>query len=47
MSTTDGKGILVGAVQKKKLFIVRVSDNENEINVKVANACPVKIIKVQ
>jgi ferredoxin len=47
MSTTDGKGILVGATKKKKLYVAKVSENEHEINLRVANACPVKIIKVQ
>ena len=47
MSTLDGKGTLVGAIQKKKLFITKISDKELPINVRVANACPVKVIKVQ
>ncbi len=47
MSTTDGKATLVGGIKKKNLHILRVSPGEDEINVRVANACPVKVIKVQ
>lgn len=47
ISTVDGKCTLVGGEKKKNHFVLRIAANEQEINLKVANACPVKVIKVQ
>lgn len=46
MSRTDGKSTLVDGHEKKGVAQVVVSAYELEINLKVADACPVKIIRV-
>lgn len=46
MSKKDGKSVLLGAVNKKGFHSVLVGDDEYDANVKAAEACPVKIIKV-
>ena len=47
LSRTDGKTTLVKGVKKGPVFITEISQDEVEINLKVAEACPVKIIKVE
>ena len=46
MSKKDGRCTLVGAKDKRGFHSIRVLDHEYEDNVKAAEACPVKIIKV-
>lgn len=46
MSKRDGKVTLIGGVNKKGFYTVRVDDHELEDNQKAAHACPVNIIKV-
>jgi ferredoxin len=46
MSRNDGKCTLVDGQEKKGVAQVVVSADELEINLKVADACPVKIIRV-
>ena len=46
MSKKDGKSVLLGATEKKGFHTVRVGDEELEENIKAAEACPVKIIRV-
>ena len=47
MSKKDGKCTLLGATERRGFHTVRVGDEEYEENVKAAEACPVKIIKVK
>lgn len=46
MSKKDGKSTLIGAVNKKGFYTVKVDDFFFEENKKAAEACPVNIIKV-
>jgi ferredoxin len=46
VSRKDGKCTLIGAEDKKGFFTVIVNDHEWEDNLKAANNCPVKIIKL-
>jgi ferredoxin len=47
MSKTDGKSVLVGGEKKKLVYTTLISEDEVEINKKIADACPVKLIKIQ
>ncbi len=47
MSRKDGKCTLVGAIGKKDIYILNVSEIEFEENKKAAEACPVNIIQVK
>jgi len=47
MSKKDGKATLVGGVNRKGFYTVKVREDELEENVKAAEACPVKIIQVK
>lgn len=46
MSKKDGKATLVGAVCKKDTYIREIGENDADLSIKVAEACPVRIIKV-
>ncbi len=46
MSHADGKCTLVGGIEKKGVWQVTISDDEQAINLKAAAACPVKIIRI-
>lgn len=46
MSTKDGKATLVNAVQKNKVHQKDIADWEKTLADSVAQACPVKVIKV-
>jgi hypothetical protein len=46
MSNKDGKATLLHAVQKKELFILKIGDALQLPTTEIANACPVKIIKI-
>lgn len=46
MSKKDGKSVLLGAIDKKGFFTVRVTATELESNLRAAQACPVNIIKI-
>ena len=46
MSRRDGKAILIHAVQKKETFILNIQPEIVAKTKNIANACPVKIIKV-
>lgn len=46
MSKKDGKAILIKAVLKKETAVLSVGISLIEASKKVAQACPVKIIKV-
>lgn len=46
MSKKDGKSTLLGAQNKKGFHTARLEEDAFEPNVKAAEACPVKIIKV-
>lgn len=46
MSKKDGKATLLHAIIKKQVHQVSIHDTQTELSVRVANACPVKIIKV-
>lgn len=46
ISRTDGKCTLVGGVEKKGVWQADISNDELDINLRVADACPVKIIRV-
>ena len=47
LSSVDGKSTLVGATEKKGIYRVQIPDEEVEVNLHIASACPVKIIKVE
>ncbi len=47
ISRKDGKCILIGGREKKGFYTVMAGDDEWEANVKAANQCPVKIIKLE
>ena len=47
MSKKDGKSNLIGSVNRKGFHTVKVGDEELNENIKAAEACPVKIIKVK
>jgi ferredoxin len=47
MSKKDGKTNLIGSTNRKGFYTVKVGDAEFDENVKAAEACPVKIIKVK
>ncbi len=47
MSKKDGKSVLIGAKDKRGFFTIKVGDHESESNLKAAEVCPVKIIKVR
>jgi len=47
MSKKDGKATLIGSENKKGFYTVRIDNEEYNENVKAAEACPVKIIKVK
>lgn len=46
MSRKDGKSLLAGAKEKKKIYHLIVPDFEFETNLIAAVNCPVKIIKI-
>jgi len=47
MSKKDGKCTLIGGVNRKGFYTVKVGDEEFEENVRAAQACPVNIIHVK
>ena len=47
MSKKDGKTNLIGSTNRKGFYTVKVGDAELVENVRAADACPVKIIKVK
>ena len=47
LSRTDGKSNLVGATEKKGIYRIAITEEEVEINRHIAEACPVKIIRVE
>ena len=47
ISTKDGKVTLIGAREKKGLYMAIVGDDEYESNLIAANSCPVRIIKIE
>ena len=47
MSKKDGKATLLGGVNRKGFYTVKVREDELEENSKAAEACPVKIIHVK
>lgn len=46
ISESDGKCDLIGAVQKKDVFIAEINPDEIVENKKAAQDCPVRIIKI-
>jgi ferredoxin len=47
MSKKDGKATLLNSVEKKGFHTAHVDNGEYDDNLRAANACPVKIIKVK
>ncbi len=47
MSAEDGKSDLEGAVEKKGMFLRKVVAEDIAENKEAADACPVRVIKVQ
>ena len=47
MSKKDGKATLLNSVEKKGFHTAHVDNSEYDDNLRAANACPVKIIKVK
>ncbi|HFC00805.1 MAG TPA: ferredoxin [Phaeodactylibacter sp.] len=46
ISRKDGKSNLIGAKEKKGIYQVVVSIDEQEENIKASSNCPVRIIKL-
>ena len=46
LSNKDGKATLIHSVQKKKVFLLDVPEDKIEQTKIIAEACPVKIIKI-
>ncbi len=47
MSDDDGKSILVGSVEKKGQYILRLEDDQYDVNQAAAETCPVNVINVK
>jgi ferredoxin len=47
MSKKDGKSVLLGGVNKKGFWSVKISEVQVELNEKAALSCPVKVIQVR
>ena len=47
MSKKDGKVTMIGGVEKKGVYTVRVSEDEYDENAKAAHACPMNIIQIK
>jgi ferredoxin len=47
VSRRDGKCTLVGGIEKKGYYSIKVDDDEYDANILAATYCPVKIIKIQ
>ena len=47
MSKKDGKTVLLGSVEKKGFWSVKVPPDEKEKHINAAKGCPVKIIQVR
>ncbi|TZF82636.1 ferredoxin [Pedobacter sp. BS3] len=47
MSKKDGKATLLQSVARKDLFVLPVRDEQFQNSIKVAEACPVKVIQVR
>ena len=46
LSKKDGKATLLHAVCKKEVFLLTITEADKEKTLEIANACPVKIIKL-
>lgn len=46
VSRKDGRCTLVGATEKKGFYTIVVGDDEYEENLRAAQNCPVKIIRI-
>ena len=46
MSKKDGKAVLLGAVEKKGIYQVVITEAERAANQQALEACPVKIIQL-
>ncbi len=47
ISRKDGKSVLVGAKEKKGIYVTKVPQHEFDENTAAAKNCPVHIIKVE
>lgn len=47
VSKKDGRCNLIGSVEKRGIYIVGIHDYEVEENLRAAEHCPAKIIKVE
>jgi ferredoxin len=47
MSKRDGKSVLLNSTEKKGFWMLRIRDDETDINERAATACPVKVIEVR
>jgi ferredoxin len=47
MSKKDGKSVLLGSIEKKGFWNLKIREGDVEINKQAANACPVKVIEVK
>jgi ferredoxin len=46
LSTRDGKATLINSLQKKDTWQIEIRPDQHALSTMVADACPVKIIKV-
>jgi ferredoxin len=47
MSKKDGKATLLKGIGKKEVYILTITHEQVERSLAIAEACPVRIIKVQ
>jgi ferredoxin len=45
-SKRDGKSVLIGGKLKSNIMQVEVGETERDVNTRVAEVCPVKIIRL-
>ncbi|MDI9877452.1 ferredoxin [Flectobacillus rivi] len=46
MSKKDGKAVLLGAIEKKGIYQVQLTEDELPENEQALEACPVKVIQI-
>lgn len=46
MSKKDGKAVLLGALEKKGIYQIMLSEDELSENIQAMEACPVKVIQI-
>lgn len=47
MSRRDGKSVLIGAKEKRHMYVINLNDDDEALVQKSAEVCPVNIIQVK